>query len=173
MTLPTSVSEFEKRADAWLLARGSAVLAPTNPYEVIRFVGTSGTAIIYRNEANRLTNWHNGADAAFKAYLSGNSNWRAVERQKKPGRLGERKRTVLSIVARDGWSCVYCGHMTTLETATVEEIVARTHGGPQHLANQALAHRECNQAASHLSAREKIEMAIRLRAQPCAESGKP
>ena len=46
---------------------------------------------------------------------------------------------------------------------TVEHFVPITAGGSSHMANLSLAHKECNAAASRLSVREKVEMAVRNR----------
>lgn len=39
---------------AALTARGAEILAPTNPYEVIRFRTCYGVGVVYRNAAGRL-----------------------------------------------------------------------------------------------------------------------
>lgn len=143
----------------WLLAHGSAILAPTNQYEVLRFLGPRETCVIYRNESGRITSWVNGASVAWCAFLR-NEEWRATERSKRD------KKTVNiinSLSDRDGWGCLYCPAILSVDTATLEHIVPLTSGGTNHLANLTLACELCNKKAGHLSAREKFEIALRFR----------
>lgn len=163
--LPRDVKAFVQQREAfeaWLIGRGSAVLAPTNPYEVMRFIAREQIAIIYRNTNDRILaeHWRNGAAEAYMAFLTGRA-WRAVKKTS----VGPRKRInlVRSLAERDGWTCVYCGKELAEHTATIEHFVALTHGGPDHPANQLLACSSCNRRASHLSVREKVEVAIKGR----------
>ena len=80
MGVPARLSEIERkgrleRFKNWLVANGSEILAPTNEWEVLRFRGDRGTAIIYRNAAGRL-NWQNGSDRAYRAWKN-EKPWRA------------------------------------------------------------------------------------------------
>lgn len=161
---PTTVAQFDKRRDEfsqWLAGRGSAALAPTNPFEVMRFNGPTNVCIIYRNGANTITpkHWVNGADVAFGAFLT-QGPWRALERSARDRRTDQ---MVMTLAARDGWDCLYCGKVLDLECATLEHIVPLTSGGPDHPANMTLVHAVCNSLAGHLSAREKFEIALRGR----------
>ena len=171
---PITVRDFAKvrpAFNAWLIANGSAILEPTNRYEVARFLTALGTGVIYRNDGNRLSSWQGGAAEAFHAFQAGKP-WRARDRTAR--RSGKARNMFLSLIARDGWACMYCGHAVTDETATIEHVVAVTHGGPNHLANLSLAHGDCNQAAGHLSAREKLERALVLRCSvPIAANALP
>jgi hypothetical protein len=54
----------------------------------------------------------------------------------------------------------------SFETATIEHVVAITSGGTNHLSNKALACEPHNRQAGHLSAREKFELAIKIRTTP-------
>lgn len=85
----------------------------------------------------------------------------------------KRNNLVLSLARRDGWACVFCGKPTEIETVTVEHFVPITAGGSSHMANLSLAHKECNAAASHLSVREKVEMAVRNRCAPARDAESP
>lgn len=80
---------------------------------------------------------------------------------------------MLFLARRDRWACVFCGKPTEIETVTVEHFVLITAGGNSHLANLSLAHEECNAAASHLSVREKVEMAVRIRCTPARNAERP
>ena len=170
VALPGSVQAFNKTRkvfEAWLLERGSAIKQATNPYEVIRFVGVSTECVVYRKANDTISNWSNGAAEAYRAFLDG-APWRATARGK---RDPKRTNLILSLVQRDGWSCVFCGVPTDIETVTIEHFVPVTSGGNSHMANLSLAHRDCNAEASHLSVREKIEMIVRRRCQPMVETG--
>lgn len=163
MALPASTSEFDKHRKkfaAWLVSNGSALMEPTNPFEVARFLTDAGIGVVYRKEGGRITTWTNGADRAFRAFREAKS-WRACER----GARGNSKRRNMfaTLSARDGTGCLYCAVTLTVDTATIEHVLSVTHGGPTHPANLALACQPCNREASHLSAREKVEMAIRQR----------
>jgi hypothetical protein len=161
--LPSTVrgyNQSRKRFEAWLVANGSALLQPTNPYEVARFLTDEGTGVVYRNETNRLTSWQGGSGRAFQCFLL-KAAWRARERTV---RIDAKRRNLFTSLAdRDGCGCMYCSIPLTLETATIEHVVAVTHGGPNHPANLALACGPCNMDAGHLSAREKLELAIMRR----------
>lgn len=162
--LPGTTASFERTKEnfiSWLNGRGSEVLAPTNPYEVMRFTGPLNVCVIYSNSKGQIKgeHWQNGADIAWNAFTSG-SPWRARERtarsRKEAGRID-------ALAARDGWGCVFCGVDLSFEEATTEHFVPLTSSGPDTIANMMLAHRECNAEAGHLSAREKIELIIRKR----------
>ena len=170
--LPGSVQDFDKRRavfEAWLLERGSAIKQVTNPYEVIRFMGVDAECIVYRKANHAISHWANGAAEAYRAFLDG-TPWRATARGK---RDPKRTNLVLSLVRRHGWACVFCGKPTEIETVTVEHFVPVTAGGNSHMANLSLAHKECNAAASHLSVREKVELAVRNRCAPARDAERP
>lgn len=164
MTFPATLAAFNKRRatfEAWLVEHGSAILAPTNPYEVIRFEGQGKPCVVYRNGTDYIQpcHWQNGALEAFQAFDQ-SQPWHATVRVR---RNRKHENQVRSLAARDGWGCAYCPDALTEETATIEHFLSRTHGGTNHLANLGLACDPCNQKVSHLSVREKIEMAVKGR----------
>ena len=69
----------------------------------------------------------------------------------------------VALLVRDGNACLFCGKPLDGDI-TVEHLVAIAHGGPNHVSNLFLAHAACNQAAGHMSAPEKVALAIRNRA---------
>lgn len=168
--IPTRLDQLQpklKRFQAWLIERGSAILAPTNDYEVLRFFTGSGPAVIYRNKAGRLA-FANNAQAALVAFCTA-GDWRATPRPPADPHVPtdrKREQRILSIAFRDGWTCGLCGGALNRLTATLEHFVPRTAGGPDHPANLILAHRGCNAQASHMSVREKLELALTLRRNP-------
>lgn len=163
ITLPTTVDALRRHAPefkAWLIENGSSVMVPSNPYEVIRFKTAIGVGVVYRKESGQISSWCGGSDDAFMAFAE-KKPWRAVTATKRTS--GKRKNRYQTLVERDGDGCMYCAKPLTIDDATIEHIVAATHGGPNHLANLALACQPCNVEASHLSAREKFELAMRKR----------
>jgi len=132
---------------------GGEVLAPTNPYEAMRFRTRFGVGVVYENRRG-VRNWNSEAKAA-RDHLS----------SKKGGSLapvvvhGRRKGagTVDRLIARDGSDCFFC-RLPLVDDITVEHLVAVAHGGPNHVSNLFLAHLACNNRAGHLSAPEKIAL---------------
>lgn len=144
---------------AFVTARGSEVLAPTNEWEVARFTGPSGVCVIYRNAKGRLV-WHGGADVAWNAWKSA-SDWRASKRTKRG--TSKRWARFATLTARDGNACFFCGKAVTFEDFTIEHLVSLTHGGPDHIANMAVSHARCNATAGHLSVVEKVRLAEEMK----------
>lgn len=148
---------------SWLLAHGSEVLAPTNPYEVLRFTTQGGVAIIFKDADGEITKDRNGAFGVLRCFRK-KRNWNGGgKRERKPRSASRRRLLVNSIAKRDGWNCMYCGATLTLETATIEHIVPLAGNGLDDLRNMTLACAECNHAAGHLSARQKVELALKRR----------
>lgn len=159
--LPLDITSLTKKLPyfkKWLLANGSALLAPTNPFEVLRFPTASGVGVIYKNMRDRVS-YVGGAEAAILACLH-NRPWHANTGAKKSGSQKRRDHLIASLVDRDGPTCVYCGRMMPDDDITIEHFLSRTHGGNDHLANLMLAHGACNAEASHKSAREKIDFIL-------------
>ena len=148
---------------AWLLAHGSEVLAPTNPYEVVRFTTQDGVAIIFKDADGEITKDRNGAFGVLRCFRK-KRNWNGGgKRDRKPRSASRRRLLVNSIAKRDGWNCMYCGATLTLETATIEHIVPLAGNGLDDLRNMTLACATCNREAGHLSARQKVELAMKKR----------
>jgi len=64
---------------------------------------------------------------------------------------------------RDGPFCFFCGERERAgDKFTLEHIVAISRGGANGIANLALAHRRCNNAAGSLSVVEKVKMRERM-----------
>lgn len=155
------------RFKAWLSNNGAEVLAPTNPYEVVRFRGDQGVSIIYRSEARAISKMTGQAAAALKSFRSGvPMRFVAATPRTQTWDKGPLVRTLLE---RDGPACFYCEEPFSDDLPpTREHLLSRTHGGPDHVANQALACQPCNLKAGHLSLVEKIRLRDRLRAERSA-----
>ena len=138
----------------WLTARGAQVLKPTNPFELVRFTTARGIGVTYTNARGRIT--HVGeAEAAHKAFVCQGS-WDAGVAS--PRRRTKTDRLVTQLRERDGSGCFFCRLPVDDTDASIEHLVPRGHGGPDHLSNYALAHKMCNAKAGHLSLMEKIRM---------------
>ena len=149
---------------AALVEAGGEMLAPTNPYEVMRFRTRYGVGVVYTNKRGGQT-WN--AEA-----IKARDHVHARQGSLAPVVVHGRRRdtsTVNRLIIRDGGACFFCGSELA-DDITVEHLVAIAHGGPNHISNLFLAHAACNQKAGHLSAPEKIAMRDSWRSEPAAEA---
>lgn len=147
---PASINAFKKQ----LLEAGAEILGPTNLYEVLRFRTSKGVGVIYTGR--RGETWNAEAIAARDALGTG-----SLAPVKINGRRRD-KSTVAALLLRDGDACFFCARLLEGDL-TIEHLVAVAHGGPNHVSNLFLAHAACNHAAGHLSAPEKVALAILTR----------
>ena len=149
------MSDLDKFTKA-LTAAGAEILAPTNPYEELRFRTKLGVGVIYRGRRGRT--WNAAAELArdHLAAKKGSLSPVTIKGRRKD------KSTVNALLKRDGDECFFCG-CELGDDITVEHLVAVAHGGPNHISNLFLAHKQCNADAGHLSAPEKVDRAIALR----------
>jgi hypothetical protein len=150
-------SKADKKFLAAVIAAGGEVLAPTNPYEIMRFKTRHGVGVVY--EGRRGRTWNAEAKAA-REHLAGGGKGSLAPGVVRGRRTG--KGTVDRLLERDGATCFFCGSPLG-EDITVEHLVAVAHGGPNHVSNLFLSHSDCNREAGHLSAPEKVRMALELR----------
>jgi hypothetical protein len=157
---PKRIAEFK----AYLVERGAEVMAPTNPYEVVRFKAGGISNILYENMRGRFR--ANGPDleAAFRDWAGRIGHWRAGARH---ARVKGSARSVLvrTLQERDGSDCFYCG-LPLGKDETVEELLSIAQGGARTVANCALAHKACNNAAGHMSVVEKVALRDALLGYP-------
>lgn len=161
------MSEFARKADkfkAWLQAHGAQLLQTTSEWEVVRFKSGDTTSIIYQKKSGDLT-FTGESLAAWNAFRS-NQHWRGAAKTKRRNNSP----VVATLIKRDGDECFFCLGRIPDGFESVEHLVAVTHGGPNHVSNFVLAHRDCNAKAGHLSAAEKI--AIRVQAVLARERAK-
>lgn len=141
----------------WLSEHGAEVLEPTNEWELIRFRTGKGTSVIYRKkDLNAGCSIIGEGLTAWREFQKPHSSWRAIPRTKRI--LGKSAVDCNTLRKRDGHNCFFCNRIVDYSDESVEHLVAITHGGPQHISNKYLAHVECNKAAGHLSAVEKIKI---------------
>ncbi|WP_099952819.1 HNH endonuclease [Methylobacterium currus] len=159
---PDEMTRFRE----WLTANGAEVLAPTNEWEVVRFRGDQGVSIVYRNATKSISRMTGQAAEALATFRTGGT-MRFVSRGRTV--ITRAEPLVRALVERDGAACFYCDEsFTDALPPTREHLLSRTHGGPDHIANQALACEPCNRRAGHLSLVEKIRLRDRLRAERSA-----
>lgn len=167
----------------FLAANGAEVCIPTNAYEVIRYRAYHGqsakplTHIVYAKE-NGLLNFQGGSRDHYLAFLAGErlpqlSKRAAAAQAAKPKEPSLSAKQRAKLIARDGDECWFCG-LSMGADVTIEHLVPKSKGGGNQLANYALAHAACNQAAADKPLVAKIEIRTKLRAghQSTASEGK-
>jgi 5-methylcytosine-specific restriction endonuclease McrA len=150
--LKIDIAKFTARLEA----AGAEILAPSNEWELLRFRSNEGVAVIYRNKRGDQI-W---SEIALRAQDRLNAGKRVSPAPKMPRR--RRNNDKLTIIERDGGECLYCG-VQVGEYGTVEHLVAVAHGGPSHISNKFLACAPCNKAVGHMSAPDKVKLAIQQR----------
>lgn len=151
---PKRVEEFR----AWLLARGALLLEP-GEFEIARFKTGNTTCSVYTTGRKAKLQFNCPAAASAWAAFDQGMRWRApvvtpYERANKTLRQRVRE--------RDGGLCFFCRlPVAPGPNESLEHLVARSARGPQHIDNMYLAHaKPCNIEAGHLSAPEKVQLAI-------------
>lgn len=153
------------RFKEFLTARGCDVLAPTNPYEVIRFKAAGRTNVVYRSERGKMSVVGPDIGPAAASFKNGQSWTPAGESRERRMGTGKKRATLRRLIERDGSGCFYCSHPTTEDDRTVEHLVPIAHGGTNRIGNLCLAHAACNLEAGHLSVFEKIKLRETKRAK--------
>lgn len=152
---PNGIDGFK----ASLQSAGAEILGPTNPYEKLRFRTVHGVGVIYSGK--RGETWTPEAIAARDHLANGKGSLAPVTVR---GRNRTDKATVSALLNRDGECCFFCGNELAGDI-TIEHLVPISHGGPNHVSNFFLAHALCNREAGHLSAPEKVKLAIAKRSE--------
>lgn len=154
---------------AWLENAGAKILPAGNALQEAARVRTSiGTLVLIQTRDGREVWPPDLLDLLAKFAEREAVQLAPFDRARPKSRLAERYDV---LVKRDGPECFYCGHtveppgspVPAGDEASIEHLVSFCHGGPNHLANAFLAHRECNAKAGHLSAAEKIARRDKLR----------
>lgn len=136
------------------------MLAITNPHEEARFRAEGQVHVIYNGRKGRKFSSSDAQDI-WASYRSGHSR----KLSDRPAKYSKSKQDVDRLIKRDGNACFFCCKpFTEKDPATLEHLVARRHGGPDHMSNYALAHEACNQKADTLSVVEKVALrAVNMR----------
>src|SRR4051812_32915963 len=130
---------------AWLRTNGAEILPTTNSYEVVRFMAHGRVNIIY--EGRRGIRAIGFAEECLQAFEAG-STLNMGFTQNPRHALTKRK---VMLRQRDGDKCFFCGkgmfgiegepgHESSVEDCTIEHLVGRGKGGPDHDDNLALSH---------------------------------
>ena len=80
------------------------------------------------------------------------------------GGSGKSAKVRAKLLKRDGDECWFCGEPMGTD-CTIEHLVPKANGGRNTMANYALAHRKCNQAAANKPLVEKLEMRLQMRGE--------
>ena len=160
MSRSSPLSSADAKFQSALLARGAEVLAPTNEWEIMRFKTRYGVGVVYTTARGART-WNAAAKQA-REHISKQAAGTLAPVTVRGRRNG--RGTVNRIIARDGDECFFC-RAPLDDDITVEHLVPIAHGGPNHISNLFLAHSACNQMAGHMSAPEKIAVAIKASMQ--------
>lgn len=151
-----------KRAKAlgpWLAARGAEVLTTTNPWEVARFRAGGEVSIIYEGATGAVSCVGPHAQEALTAFQKG-ASWTAPAQTRR--KAVKKPVLIRTLIERDGDACFFCG-LALGDDISVEHLVPRVHGGPNHISNYVLAHAACNRLVGHLSAAEKVRQRDAMR----------
>jgi hypothetical protein len=163
--LPTA-NQVIKRLEnfkTFLGQRGAELLSVTNEWELIRFKTGKGVAIVYRSkDENATCSFIGDAQQAWLEFLNPETKWRAIPPTKRKPSQSVEYRTIRQ---RDGSDCFFCAEHVPEGQGTIEHLVPVCHGGPQHISNKFLAHKDCNAQAGNLSAPEKILLYHKSRLQ--------
>lgn len=142
---------------AWAVAGSAEAQAPTNPYELLRLRVRGGVAIVWRTDKGKQT-WNDLAlqlRVAMQERKPFPDDLRLADKVKNnPSKLSVTHRTLID---RDGEGCFFCAEEIQGDM-TIEHLVPRAHGGPNHISNKFRACSPCNMQAGHKSAPEKIRI---------------
>ena len=150
---------------AWLIKNGCQLHAP-DKWEVCNFSfgGHLHTCVMFNPNGSLF--WPFFAQEAWKDFTAG----RAYRYFQNNPRINSqtKKGIVPDLLNRDGANCVICGQPLPIDDMSVEHLLDRVFGGTDHLANLALAHRQCNSEVAGVgSLREKIEFILNKRSLVC------
>lgn len=150
-------------------SNGAEVLTTTSECEVARFKANGGVNIVYRNKhGSHLSFFGSDAEIAWESFQSAKS-WRNQNAERQRRRQEDGKSVLVrTLLKRDGPGCFFCPDPLEPKDRSIEHLLSLTQGGSWHVENLVLAHRVCNEKASHLSVMEKVR--IREGWVPCERS---
>ena len=132
---------------------GAEVLPETNEYELLRFNCLLGIGVIYQGKRGISVSGPIVTEA-FECYSKA-KEWRGKGKPQVRQQMTQKQRQLL---VRDGNECFYCGYEMQPENISVEHVLSRLHGGSNRMENLVLAHKKCNEEASHLTVIDKIRL---------------
>ncbi|CAM5207825.1 HNH endonuclease OS=Bosea thiooxidans OX=53254 GN=SAMN05660750_03367 PE=4 SV=1 [Bosea thiooxidans] len=146
---------------AWLTDCGAVLIAPTSQWEILRVQTCDGVQVVYRN-AKDVQTWPEPLVVAREAFERGNRMSLSPDMRARK----KLRHLVEEIAARDGLWCWFCeaGFLgPDSGEVTIEHLVAKSHGGPDHLSNLVIACKGCNGLVGHMSVSEKVAIRDRKR----------
>ncbi len=150
--MPTKKPEKEAFAD-WLREQGADVLQPTNEYEFARFRAMGMINVIYVRQSGVFSAQPFGMKCLAAFRKKANMAMGFTEARKS---LNASMRATL--LARDGNLCFFCAEPMQPGEVSIEHLVAKNKGGPDHTDNLVLAHEECNQRVGAMPLIKKIRI---------------
>lgn len=147
------ISEFKD----WLVSKGAISLGLTSEWEVLRVKTCHGTLVVYRDKHGKET-WPSDLQSLLNSFNK-NESISSISPDKKP--RSNQRHQVKALIERDGNSCWFCGLDFSEwkdDRVTIEHLVPKAHGGPDHISNLVLSCEPCNKKAGTLSVAEKVDL---------------
>ena len=136
----------------WLSQQGAEVLAATNQYEVVRFRARGSVHVVYWGK--RGMTFGPFAQECYDQFRRGGH----IDMGLKGTQRGIGGKYRHGLIERDGNNCFYCLEPMEEGDASVEHLVSVHKGGPNHMDNMALAHRNCNARVGNLPLVQKLKV---------------
>ena len=150
--MATKKPEREAFAE-WLREQGADVLQPTNEYEFARFRAMGMINVIYVRQSGVFSAQPFGMKCLAAFRKKANMAMGFTEARKS---LNASMRA--TILSRDGDLCFFCAEPMPPWDVTIEHLVAKNKGGPDHTDNLVLAHEACNQRVGSMPLIRKIKI---------------
>lgn len=149
----------------WLAQQGAEVLAPTNQYELVRFRAKGSTHVVYWSKRGQT--FGPFAQECYDNFRRGIPMDMGLKgTQREPG--GKHRH---GLIERDGRGCFYCLEPMEDGDVSVEHLVSRHKGGPNHMDNLALAHTKCNARVGNLPLVQKLKVREAVLVERAKEQG--
>ncbi len=137
----------------WLRNQGAQVMPCTTPYEIARFIAHGKTNVVYMNQRGGIR----AIGFAMQCVEMFETNGRmAMGYARKASKPMQKRRQAL--IERDGPWCFFCHQEMAFDDSTIEHLVSKMRGGPDHIDNLVLAHERCNLGVDNLSLMDKIRI---------------
>lgn len=151
----------------WLVCCGAIVDAPTNKWEILRVRTCFGPLVAYTNAKGRES-WPEDLLTILNRYKLGQPMALSTSLRSKV----RVRHKIEALAQRDGMECWFCGaafNGAEDSRITIEHLVPKAHGGPDHASNLVLACKACNTEAGNRSVAEKVLIRERRRDLICRE----
>lgn len=145
----------------WLTEMGAIVLPETNPYEIIRVHTRDGVFVAHVNKKGKET-WPAELLQIRECFAAG----KHIALSPEASARRKVRHQIEALAVRDGLECWFCsmGFLSTdSREITIEHLVAKAHGGPDHPSNLVLACEPCNREADNLPLVQKVHIRDRKR----------